>query len=270
MNNTQIAAQYSTGLSRNNIEKALVAAGKNLDRLAPADLALMEDFHTMGRIATSQLVDLTGVTSENRVLDAGSGIGGTARFVADRCRCHVTAVDLTEEYCETARWLNRLVGLDNRISVRQADVTELPFADDSFDVVFSQHVQMNIADKPRLYREARRVLASGGRLALWDITTGETGELDYPLPWADQAGVSHLATPEQLRTVVESAGFAIDYWDDLTDRTATLMQTMLTLPPNPLGLHAFVTDFPQKAGNLTVALADGRLRAIQGVARAIT
>jgi hypothetical protein len=45
---------------------------------------------------------------------------------------------------------------------------------------------------------------------------------------------------------------------------------MLTLPPHPLGLHAFVTDFEQKATNLTRALSDGRLRAIQGVARAVT
>lgn len=269
MTTTHIPDQYSTGLSRNNIEQALVAAGKSLDHLQPADLAPMEDFHTMGRIATSQLVDLIGITSDNRVLDAGSGVGGTARFVADQCRCHVTAVDLTEEYCETARWLNRLVGLDGRISVHRADVAELPFADGTFDVVFSQHVQMNIADKPRLYREARRVLAGGGRLALWDITTGGLGELDYPLPWADRPEVSHLAAPGELRAVVESAGFEIDHWNDLTEQAGALMQTLLALPPNPLGLHAFVPDFTRKATNLAAALSDGRLRAIQGVARAI-
>jgi sarcosine/dimethylglycine N-methyltransferase len=268
MTETLIPDQYSTGLSQRNIEQALVAAGKNLDRLQPADLAMVEDFHTMGRIATSQLVDLVGITSDSRVLDAGSGIGGTARFVADQCRCHVAAVDLTDEYCDTARWLNRLVGLDDWITVRQADVTELPFADGSFDIAFSQHVQMNIADKPRLYREARRVLTNGGRLALWDITIGEPGELDYPLPWADQPRVSHLATPDELRAAVESAGFAIDHWNDLTEQAGTFMQALLTLPPNPLGLHAFVTNFEQKVQNLTAALTDGRLRAIQGVARA--
>ena len=127
----------------------------------------------MGRYATSQLVDLAQITSESRVLDAGSGIGGTARYIADRCGCRVTAVDLTDEYCETSRWLNRLVGLDDRISVRQADVTELPFADGTFDVAISQHVQMNVADKARLYSEARRVLVGGGRLAMWDITIGD-------------------------------------------------------------------------------------------------
>jgi cyclopropane fatty-acyl-phospholipid synthase-like methyltransferase len=274
MNDT-IQNQYSTGLSRNNIEQALLSAGKDLGRLEPADLGLLEDFHTMGRYATTQLVDLAQITSGSAVLDAGSGVGGTARYLADRYGCAVTAVDLTEEYCETHRWLNRLVGLDDRISVRQADVTELPFPDASFDVAISQHVQMNVADKARLYHEARRVLADGGRLAIWDITIertgmmGNQGELGYPLPWADHPARSHLVTPGELRAVVESAGFAIQHWNDLTDQAAALMQAMLAQPANPLGLHAFVADFRQKVENLTGALADGRLRAIQGVVQAV-
>lgn len=70
----------------------------------------------MGRIATSQLAELAEISSLDEVLDAGSGIGGTARFLADQYGCRVTGIDLTGEYCETARWLNRLVRLDNRIS----------------------------------------------------------------------------------------------------------------------------------------------------------
>ncbi len=260
-----IQDQYSTGLSRTNIERALRAAGMDLDGLAPADLGLLEDFHTMGRIATAQLVDLAHITGDSDVLDAGSGVGGTARYVADRYGCRVTAVDLTDEYCETNRWLNRLVGLDERISVRQADVTELPFAEGTFDVAISQHVQMNVADKARLYSEAHRVLTDGGRLALWDITIGDGGELAYPLPWADHPARSHLVTPDELRGAVESAGFTVKTWNDLTDQAAALMQAILAQPDSPLGLHAFVTDFRQKAENLTRALADGRLRAIQAV-----
>jgi sarcosine/dimethylglycine N-methyltransferase len=264
MNNIKV--QYSTGLSRRNIEQSLAAAGKDLNDLAPADLGLLEDFHTLGRIATSQLVDLVDISTEDVVLDAGSGIGGTARFVAERCRCHVTAIDLTEEYCETARWLNRLVALDDQISVRQGDVTQLPFRDATFGVVFSQHVQMNVANKSLLYQEARRVLVDGGRLAMWDITSGGLGDPDYPLPWADQPELTHLATPDQLRAVVESAGLVIEHWNDLSEQAASTMQTFLELPRDPLGLHAFVPNFAEKAQNLTRALADGRLRAIQAIA----
>jgi sarcosine/dimethylglycine N-methyltransferase len=265
----QIQTQYSTGASRQAIEQALVAAGKDLGHLQPADLALLEDFHTMGRIATTQLADLAEITPDDKVLDAGSGIGGTARYVAERSRCHVVAVDLTEEYCQTARWLNRLAGLDDRISVRQADVTDLPFQDATFTLVFSQHVQMNVADKALLYVEAHRVLADGGQLALWDIVAGQDGEPDFPVPWADRPEYSHLTTPDRLRAAIDTAGFQIEQWNDLTDQAASMMQTLLTLPPSPIGLQAFVPNFESKAKNLTAALADGRLRAVQGLARAV-
>jgi sarcosine/dimethylglycine N-methyltransferase len=269
MTDIQIETQYSTGASRQAIEEALVAAGKDLDHLQPADLALLEDFHTMGRIATTQLAGLVQITPDDEVLDAGSGIGGTARYVAERSRCHVVAVDLTEEYCQTARWLNQLAGLDDRIAVRQADVTDLPFQDAIFTMMFSQHVQMNVADKALLYEEARRVLADGARLALWDIAAGEDGEPDFPVPWADRPEYSHLTTPDRLRTAIETAGFQIECWNDLTGQAAAMMQTLLTSPPGPIGLQAFVPGFESKANNLTAALADGRLRAIQGIARTV-
>jgi sarcosine/dimethylglycine N-methyltransferase len=265
----QIETQYSTGVSRQAIEQALVAAGKDLGHLRPGDLALLEDFHTMGRIATAQLADLVEITPDDEVLDAGSGIGGTARYLAERCRCHVVAVDLTEEYCDTARWLNQLTGLDDRISVRQADVTDLPFEDAAFTLMFSQHVQMNVADKALLYEEARRVLVDGGRLAVWDIVAGEDGQPDFPVPWADRPEYSHLTTSDGLRTAIRTQGFEIEQWNDLTDQAASMMQTLLTLPASPIGLQAFVPDFESKARNLTAALADGRLRAVQGVAGAV-
>jgi len=268
MTSSDLGTQYATGLSRRSIERALTAAGKDLDHLAPADLGALEDFHTLGRIATGQLAELAGITGADRVLDAGAGIGGTARFLAATYGCQVTAVDLTEEYCETAAWLNRLTGLDGKITVRQADVTALPFADASFEVVTSQHVQMNVADKARLYAEARRVLVAGGRLAVWDITAAEPGPLDYPLPWADQPERSHLVSAPALRTAIEGAGFTVGHWADLTADAGTLMQAFLAQPPTPLGLHAFVPDFTAKAANLIAGLADGRLRVIQALALA--
>jgi hypothetical protein len=72
-----------------------------------------------------------------------------------------------------------------------------------------------------------------------------------------------------LRSAIETSGFEIEQWNDLTEQAAAMMHTLLSLPPSPIGLQAFVPDFESKAKNLTAALADGRLRAVQGIARAV-
>ena len=203
------------------------AAGKQIHAIQPSDLAMLEDFHSLGRLATAALIDLAQVGAGDRVLDAGTGIGGTARLIAAERGARVTAVDLTPEYCEVAEWLNDAVGLGDMIEVLTADVTELPFDDASFDVVVSQHVQMNVADKRRLYAEARRVLAPGGRLALWDVTAGSGGPLHLPVPWATSPEQSHLVTPERLAELLREAGFATAHWNDLTRPATKAMRDFL-------------------------------------------
>ena len=256
---------YATGLARSDIERALAAAGKQTHALQASDLAMLEDFHSLGRLATAALVDLAQITANDRVLDAGTGIGGTARLVAAERGARVTAVDLTPEYCEVAKWLNDAVGLGDMIEVRTADVTELPFDAASFDVVLSQHVQMNIADKRRLYAEARRVLVPGGRLALWDVTAGPGGPLRLPVPWATSPEQSHLVAPERLAELLLEAGFATAHWNDLTEPAEKATRQFFAAEQPPLGLHVFVPDFPAKAANLVRNLAENRTRLIQAV-----
>lgn len=258
---TELSA-YATGMSRPNIENALRAAGLDPDAIEPADLASLEDFHTLGRLATAQLAQLAGVSGHDRVLDAGTGIGGTARFLAAEYGCAVTGVDLTEEYCEVARWLDDAAGLSDLVSIRQGDVTDLDLADGTFDVIFSQHVQMNIADKSALYAEAYRVLAPGGRLALWEIA-GAADRISYPVPWADDPTDSHVVAPDHLRAAVEAAGFRIEQWNDLTEPAGEMMAAVLSAPPGPLGLQVFVPDFATKVANLVRGLQEGWLRAVQ-------
>jgi len=256
---------YATGLTRSNIERALAAAGTSADALQAADLGMLEDFHSLGRLATAALIDLAQISARDRVLDAGTGIGGTARVIAAERGARVTAVDLTPEYCEVAAWLNGAVGLADLIDVRAADVTQLPFDDASFDVVISQHVQMNIADKRRLYAEARRVLTPGGRLALWDVTAGSAGPLHLPVPWAGSPEQSHLVTPERLAELLGEAGFATAHWTDLTEPAENAMRGFFAAEQPPLGLHVFVPDFQAKAANLVRNLAEDRARLIRAV-----
>lgn len=257
---------YATGSTRERIERALLDAGHSLDvGLGPTELELLEDFHVLGRLATNSLVDLASVTAESRVLDAGSGVGGTARYLAHRIGCHVETIDLTHEFCDTARWLNTLTSLGGKIDVHEGSVLDLPFEDGSFDVVFSQHVQMNIADKARLYAESWRVLAPGGRMALWDATAGPLEPLLFPVMWADRAEASHLVSQERLRELVEDAGFEIGAWNDLTAASAEFTRDWMAQPDPPLGLQVFVPDFAVKLGTFLDNLEQGRATLTQAV-----
>jgi sarcosine/dimethylglycine N-methyltransferase len=265
-------AQYAVGGVRARIEAALTAAGKDFGALTPDDLASglasFEHFHSLGLLGTTALLEAAHVTETDHVLDAGSSIGGTARRLAAKHGCRVTAIDLTTEYCDTARWLNGLVHLEHRIEEIEGDVTDLPLPDASVDVVVSQHVQMNVADKRALYSEARRVLRPGGRLALWDATSGPRQPLVFPVPWADIPERSHLITPDELATTLRDAGFALDVWNDLTEFAVAAMTPIFEASSDPLGLQLLVPDIEAKLMNLLDNAREDRIRLIQAVALA--
>jgi hypothetical protein len=74
-------------------------------------------------------------------------------------------------------------------------------------------------------------------------------------------------TPARLRTAIESADLTVEHWADLTSDAGAMMRAVMSGPPTPLGLQAFVPDFATKVGNLIEAMAAGRLHVIQAIAR---
>jgi sarcosine/dimethylglycine N-methyltransferase len=260
-----IEAQYSRSDLRARITDALQAGGKDPDRLSINDLGQIDEFHLRGRAATTGLADLAAVQAEDHLLDIGAGLGGPARLLAQNYGCHVTTVDLSADYCETAEWLNSATGLSERITVVHADALNLPFLDGSFNVVWSQHAQMNIADKTRFYREARRVLKDGGRLAIWDIIAGPVQPIHFPVPWADTPDLSFLAQSDQLRHRLQEAGFEITAWNDLTTQTIESLRAQTAAPDGQAGLQTYVPNFPAKTANLLLNLEEQRIRMLQAV-----
>jgi SAM-dependent methyltransferase len=76
---------------------------------------------------------------------------------------------------------------------------------------------MNIADRRRLYREMRRVLKPGGKLALQEVAAGPGGPPHYPVQWARTPSISFLYSQEATRTKLERAGFRVLVWQDTTE-----------------------------------------------------
>ncbi|MDO9251896.1 methyltransferase domain-containing protein [Hydrogenophaga sp.] len=205
----EIAAHYTRGNLLVRLNAALLEDGVDPAEPTVETLAPYDQFHGRGLEATLEMAALMPAGPGIHVLDIGSGIGGPARYFADRFGCKVTGIDLTSEFCDVAAHLTRLLGMEDQVEFKLGDALAMPFADESFDGAYSMNVSMNIADKSAFYKEIRRVLKPGGWLVLSEIAKGEGAEPDYPTPWAASAQTSFLSAPEETRRGLTEAGFEV-------------------------------------------------------------
>jgi SAM-dependent methyltransferase len=270
--NEAIQTHYTRADLGDVILAALEKAGKDLNRLTPEDLAPIDQFHIRGRAATLELARAAGLDAAKHVLDIGSGLGGTARCLADEFGCRVTGIDLTDEYCRVAAMLSAKTGLAHLVDYRQGDATNLPFEDQAFDVVWTEHVAMNIPDKNRLYKEMHRVLKPGGTLAIYDILAGPSGPVLFPVPWARTLDTSFLVSPDELRKLLEESKFTVTDWSDTTEAArawfVSLAEKIRKEGFPSLGFHLLLgADFKEMAQNQGRNLQEGRIVLAQIVAR---
>jgi sarcosine/dimethylglycine N-methyltransferase len=254
----------ATGLT-GRLKEALAAFGPEEQRLLPQQLAALDQFHTRGLAATADLATLVGITPDMAVLDVGSGVGGPARFLAASYHCHVTGVDLSEPFVDAARYLTERTGLSGQVTFEAGSALTLPCDDGRFDVVFLQHVAMNISDRAQLYREIRRVLKQGGKFATYDVVS-KGSEPHYPVPWARTPATSFLLTAEATRGKIEAASFHTLVWrDDSETAMAWVTQIRAAPPPSPnLGV-VMGKDFAELSANLGRNIMEGRVGILSAV-----
>jgi ubiquinone/menaquinone biosynthesis C-methylase UbiE len=182
----------------------------------------------------------------------------------------VTGVDLTDPFCKVAGMLSARVGLTDRTDFQVCDALEMPFPDRQFDAVWTEHVQMNIADKSTFYGEIKRVLKARGTFLFHDLFAGESGELHYPLPWAGDASINHLVSVESIERTMNDLGFERLRWEDKTGESADFFRGALehisTNGWHPAGLHLVIGKNAEiKFTNLLRNLEEDRLRVVQAV-----
>ncbi len=251
----EVAAHYTKGDVAERILAALNLQDAAHGTVPVEALFPVDQLHHGGVGLTEKMAEAAQIRSDMTVLDAGSGIGGSARFLVDRFDCTVSAIDLSEEFVRTAEDLDRLVGLSDKISHHKGSVTDLPFEGGTFDAVWSQNVTMNVPDKQRMFSEAIRVLRPGGVYVLTHIGQGNGGPVTFPVPWAMTEETSFASPPEEMLQFLTDAGF-----QNIHDHAAGVP---ITPPPpaegQPDDSAAMGDDMPQRRENSGEAVADGRL-----------
>ncbi len=268
----RVIRQYEIGDLWQKIETGLRAAGKDLTSLALDDLAPLDEFHTRGRAATSELAAMAQVKPSDLVLDVGCGLGGTARFLAENYKCCIKGIDLVEAYIAAGTKLTELTRLSDRVELLCCSALDLPYEDEWFDIVLTQHVQMNIADKHRLYSEIARVLKPGGRFIFHDVFSAGSAAPLYPVPWADDASVSAMVTEETARAAIEAVGLKVDQWIGKVAESVKFFERVIGRIESrgyaPLGIHLILGDHAEaKLRNHARNLSENRLSVVVGRAQ---
>ncbi len=266
----EVSAHYSLGGLRDRIEEGLAAVD---GPVTVASLGAFDEFHLGGRSATEHLVAQLELGNADRVLDVGSGLGGTARYIAAATGAEVTGVDLTLVYVEVATWLTSLVGLDAGVHFVHASADQLPESDELFTAATMVHVGMNIADKQAAFGSIAAQLESGARFAIYDLMVIGEGRPDYPMPWAATLATSALESADDYATHLVASGFVVETVEDRTDAALAVFAQMAAAAasqqgPAPLGLHLIMgSTTPAKLGNLAAAVRSGIIAPTEIIAR---
>ena len=275
MANKHFESSLNTHYGRQGLGDIILAAlretGIDTHAVTADALSPVAEFHIGGQAATLELAQLAGLSAGMRVLDIGSGLGGPARTMAQYYGCKVTGLDLTEEFCRVANMLTELCGMQDDVSFLHGNALEMPFDEGTFDLVWTQQAGMNIENKMKLYQEANRVLATGGRLVFQEVLGGPVTPLHLPVPWAREADLSFLLPPEAIRDLLGKAGFRELVWHDVTaqylgEYRKLAARTADPAGAPPLGVQLILgPDAGRMRKNVVRNLDEQRIVLVQGV-----
>jgi SAM-dependent methyltransferase len=180
--------------------------------------------HVGGLDTTGVLLELCHISRDKYVLDVGCGAGVTPIFIAKKYGAKVVGVDINNGM--VARSTERAVReqVADRVEIRQADAQDLPFEDETFDIVITESVTAFPADKQQAVNEYVRVTKPGGYIGLNESTWLKTPPPPEMVAWVSQdlgGNAEPLASSEWVDLLevaglveIESKIYEIDVRDE--------------------------------------------------------
>jgi len=176
---------------------------------------------------SQQVVNAGQVRSGQRILDCGCGFGGTIAHLNDRLQnLDMVGLNIDPRQLEVAR-TNFYQKHGNRAEFIEGDACALPFDENSFDVVLAVECIFHFPSRLRFFQEVRRVLKTGGTLAICDFVPREiTLVLDkmlnrfvQPLIGESFGAVDYSYSLQKYRSLASETGFSSLVERDITANT---------------------------------------------------
>lgn len=219
---------------------------------------ILPKIHPGGQAATQVLLEMCRLDSANRVLDVGCGSGATACFVAETYGAQVYGIDISEVMIAKAKERAERQGLTERIEFRVADVFDLPFDDEWFDVVIIESVLTPLpGDKKQAMRQMVRVVRIGGRIGANEGTIDPGSPPEILELIAEHPAFYGYFTPETLRDLFVESGLELIEIRESKD---------VDIPKPRMGLRGLMKFMVQDYPKLVLRLVrDKQIRAAQKI-----
>ncbi|MCP1674029.1 sarcosine/dimethylglycine N-methyltransferase [Natronocella acetinitrilica] len=162
---------------------------------------------------------LPALDADKHILDLGAGYGGSARWLAREYACRVTALNISHRENTRNLRLTDQQNLEDRIQVLEGSFEDVPIADGSIDVVWSQDALLHSGDRPRVLSEAVRVLEPGGHLIFTDPMQADDarGGLE---PILARLQLQSMGSREFYEQTLAGLGMRLLRYDDHSDMVA--------------------------------------------------
>ncbi|MBW4550648.1 MAG: methyltransferase domain-containing protein [Aphanocapsa sp. GSE-SYN-MK-11-07L] len=183
------------------------------------------NIQTGGLRATQELLSgiefkVPGSSMSKRVLDIGSGYGGTARYLADLFGCSVDCVNVSTLQNTVNQRKNDEQKLNHLIQIFEADFAQLPFADATYDVVIAQDCLLDAVSKERVFREVHRVLKPQGLFVMSDLTRRDESEVVRAAILQRKWGLGEIVSTQSYLSLGYAVGFQLIRYNDFSENLA--------------------------------------------------
>lgn len=158
-------------------------------------------------LTVKMMIDkLKGISNASRLLDIGSGYGGSARVIAQTTGAHVSCLNLSEVENQRNRARNEEMGLSDKIHVLDGDFENLPFDDLTFDFVWSQDAILHSGNRKRVLQEVHRVLKPGGLFIFTDPMQAHNADREELIPVLNRIHLDTMGSFEFYKDTAAELG----------------------------------------------------------------